>query len=227
MTVERPIFTMARAMLDLQCQSNNAAKPDWLENPPPYLRAASQEACEMIEHYGWKWWKKQVPDLPQAVMEVVDISLFYWSDIIIANKGDLDASAQAIESAVTSFQYASKMVVTFDGVDYDIAETDTVRKMELISGLAVARRTSLPLLLSVMQDLGMTFESLFKLYVGKSALHCFRIDNGYKDGSYIKIWSGREDNEYLTDIINRSALDETLYDNVISGLSKDYQKFAK
>ena len=30
----------------------------------------------------------------------------------------------------------------------------------------------------------------------------FRQDKGYKEGTYQKIWNGREDNEYLVEIID-------------------------
>ena len=48
----------------------------------------------------------------------------------------------------------------------------------------------------------MSFDELFKQYVGKNVLNFFRQDNGYKDGSNIKQWHGREDNEHLSDLLN-------------------------
>ncbi|MFT7292895.1 MAG: hypothetical protein ACI87Q_000741, partial [Pseudohongiellaceae bacterium] len=33
------------------------------------------------------------------------------------------------------------------------------------------------------------------------AYNFFRQDHGYKDGSYIKIWQGQEDNVHLVDIL--------------------------
>jgi hypothetical protein len=44
------------------------------------------------------------------------------------------------------------------------------------------------------------FETLYVAYVGKNVLNFFRQDNGYKDGSYIKEWDGREDNEHLVEL---------------------------
>jgi hypothetical protein len=35
---------------------------------------------------------------------------------------------------------------------------------------------------------------LYRLYVGKNILNQFRQDHGYKEGSYIKVWNGEEDN---------------------------------
>ena len=41
---------------------------------------------------------------------------------------------------------------------------------------------------------GLDLETLYRLYVGKNILNQFRQDNGYKDGSYIKVWATEEDN---------------------------------
>jgi hypothetical protein len=41
---------------------------------------------------------------------------------------------------------------------------------------------------------GLNLDTLYRLYVGKNILNQFRQDHGYKDGSYIKIWDGEEDN---------------------------------
>ena len=34
----------------------------------------------------------------------------------------------------------------------------------------------------------------------KNVLNFFRQDNGYKDGSYIKLWDGKEDNQHLVEL---------------------------
>ena len=41
---------------------------------------------------------------------------------------------------------------------------------------------------------GLNLDALYTLYVGKNILNKFRQDHGYKEGSYIKIWNGEEDN---------------------------------
>jgi hypothetical protein len=37
--------------------------------------------------------------------------------------------------------------------------------------------------------------------VGKNVLNFFRQDNGYKEGTYVKNWDGREDNEHLSELV--------------------------
>jgi hypothetical protein len=52
---------------------------------------------------------------------------------------------------------------------------------------------------------GLDLESLYKLYVGKNILNQFRQDNGYKDGSYIKIWGGEEDNVVMKRVLEENS----------------------
>jgi len=71
------------------------------------------------------------------------------------------------------------------------------------------------------------FDALYTAYVGKNVLNFFRQDNGYKDGSYIKNWSGREDNEHLVEVI--ASLDhgaESFAEQVYDALESRYKEFA-
>ena len=43
--------------------------------------------------------------------------------------------------------------------------------------------------------------------MGKNVLNFFRQDNGYQDGSYRKLWAGKEDNEHLVEVV--AELDHT------------------
>ncbi len=46
------------------------------------------------------------------------------------------------------------------------------------------------------------FNSLYQGYVGKNVLNFFRQDHGYKSGTYVKLWVGREDKEHLLELID-------------------------
>jgi hypothetical protein len=50
---------------------------------------------------------------------------------------------------------------------------------------------------------GLNLNALYQLYVGKNILNKFRQDHGYKDGSYIKIWNGKEDNVAMQGILDK------------------------
>ena len=60
----------------------------------------------------------------------------------------------------------------------------------------------------MLSDCGMDWTSLFRQYIGKNVLNMFRQDHGYKAGTYIKIWDGREDNEHLVEILELAELND-------------------
>ena len=69
------------------------------------------------------------------------------------------------------------------------------------------------------------FEDLYSAYVGKNVLNFFRQDNGYKEGSYIKNWAGREDSEHLVELVE--ALDKDAVDfadRVYNALEQRYRE---
>ncbi|MDZ7827129.1 MAG: dUTP diphosphatase [Gammaproteobacteria bacterium] len=55
---------------------------DWRERDFAYYRAVWVECAELLDHFGWKWWKKQTPDADQVRLELVDIWHFGLSMLI-------------------------------------------------------------------------------------------------------------------------------------------------
>ncbi|MCV2885159.1 dUTP diphosphatase [Aestuariibacter sp. AA17] len=208
-------------MLTLQDNMNKKVNSEWLTAGYNYLRAAMIESVEGIEHHGWKWWKAQSKDLPQLQMELVDIWHFALSAIIIDFDGDLNQSANQIAEQLSS-QYAE---VTFDGKPYAFREADIVDNLQLLAGLCAARRFDVPLFVHIVEQADLSSDELFRQYVGKNVLNFFRQDNGYKEGSYIKVWHGREDNEHLVEVLSELDINDKDYaDKVYHGLSARYPK---
>jgi hypothetical protein len=59
--------------------------------------------------------------------------------------------------------------------------------------------------------------------VGKNTLNRFRQHNGYKDGTYIKIWNGLEDNEVLFKILADIKPEQTsVAEHIYSELKNHY-----
>jgi NTP pyrophosphatase (non-canonical NTP hydrolase) len=187
--------TQARAMLTLQSRMNARVNPKWVEAAYPYLRAVVVEGAEAMEHRGWKWWKQQSCDLEQLQMELVDIWHFILSHLLLEHDGDEEAALREVLDAGEADS------VHFDGREIGFASLDLVGKLELCIGLAVARRVSLPLFAALLADCEMNWQDLYGQYVGKNVLNMFRQDHGYKEGSYRKLWGGREDNEHLVEIL--------------------------
>ena len=56
-------------------------------------------------------------------------------------------------------------------------------------------------------------------------LNFFRQDNGYQDGSYIKDWQGKEDNEHLVELMAElDSSQDDFSDLVYDALDKRYRK---
>jgi len=112
-------------------------------------------------------------------------------------KGD---QAKAATEMLTELQRA-ETTLTFDAREYALAQMTLLQRLDLLVGLAAAERTSLALFGMLLADCGMRWTDLFRQYLGKNVLNMFRQDHGYKTGTYLKIWHGREDNEHLVEVL--------------------------
>lgn len=187
-------------MLEMQEQMNARVRPDWLRAGFPFLRAVVIEGAEAMEHHGWKWWKTQEKDLPQLQMELVDIWHFTLSAFIVWSDGDIALAAREIFDS----HQAGDTEIVFDGMEYDLSRMQFLDRLELLIGLSSARRANVPLFGALLADCGLTWQDLFRQYVGKNTLNFFRQDHGYNDkpAAYRKTWAGREDNEHLVEIMS-------------------------
>ncbi|WP_369797778.1 hypothetical protein [Microbulbifer sp. HZ11] len=68
------------------------------------------------------------------------------------------------------------------------------------------------------------FHSLTHSIIRKTSPHNqLRQDYGYKDGSYVKTWEGREDNEHLAEIVQSlDATAENFSDQLYEALKRRY-----
>lgn len=209
-----------KLMLDLQNKMNNVIDSDWVNKGWDFMRASALEGGEAVEHHGWKWWKAQKPNIPQLQMEIVDIWHFILSNYIQRNKGDILKSLNMIE---TDLVYGERFV-TFDSKEYDLKKLTLLEKLDLLIGLSCSKRVELGVFFSIANDSGLTKEDLFKQYIQKNVLNIFRQDFGYKEGTYIKIWNGLEDNEHLVEI--SSGFDHKnsdYYSNIYKSLETRYK----
>ena len=155
--------------------------------------------------------------MAQLRMELVDIWHFILSTVIQNTRGSIRFAAIEMISEL------SQKSVQFDNQHYILAKMSLLEKLDLLVGLSAAKRTSLALFNSLLSDCGMSWVELFKQYTGKNVLNIFRQDYGYKAGTYIKIWNGREDNEHLVellDIIDLSA--DNVHDELYQTLKSRY-----
>ena len=196
-------------MLELQDAMNSKVNADWRNAGYEWYRAIWMESSEMLEHYGWKWWKKQHADVMQVKLEVVDIVHFALSIRLV--QGDEQGSA---------------LDAIAEGIAADFAEpnaTDDIKtSIELLAKETLSNQGAhFSIIAGVMDHLAMPFDELHEIYVGKNVLNMFRQDNGYKEGHYIKTWHGREDNEHLADILKQLDSDSTSFKSDIYTALKD------
>ena len=152
-------------------------------------------------------------------MELVDIWHFALSAIIIEFKGDISLSATTIAQQLEQ----NENTVMFDGVEYAFTSQHILDNLELMAGLCAAKRFSVPLFIKIVEQAEMDSNELYRQYVGKKVLNFFRQDHGYKEGTYIKEWHGREDNEHLVDVLGELDISGAQYsDDVYKGLAARY-----
>ena len=179
------------------------------------------EAAEAIEQHGWKWWKKQEKDLPQLQMELIDIWHFLLSQILLSQGGSETAALLMLNEQLETIEDSNH--VDFDGKSYNLSTMDLLEQIELLIGISAARRIELSVFASIMSNCEMGWTELYCQYVGKNVLNFFRQDHGYKDGSYQKMWNGREDNEYLVEVMaDLDPSDAEYEDKLYSALRNHY-----
>lgn len=192
--MQAPTAGMLAAMLELQASMNQKIDHDWLAKRHAYLRAVLVEATEALEHYGWKWWKKQSPDIAQLRIEMIDIWHFVLSEYLLRASGD----KQAAVAALLAEWHGD--VVEFDGTRYALDRLDLREQLELLAALAAVRRLCMPLVARLFIACDLPPSALFRDYVSKNVLNHFRQDRGYKTGTYKKTWDGAEDNVHMAEI---------------------------
>lgn len=175
-----------QTMLEMQDAMNSRVNPQWRLAKSEWYRAIWTECAEMLEHYGWKWWKHQTPDLDQVRLELVDIFHFAMSDYLLR-----EATSEAVVERIANELSRPGNLTDIPCAIETLAQSTIANQSMHFSEFA-----------NVMQLIGMNFDQLYRLYVGKNVLNFFRQDHGYKEGSYIKVWNGLEDNEHLTELLN-------------------------
>ncbi|MDP2561690.1 dUTP diphosphatase [Psychrobium sp. 1_MG-2023] len=199
-------------MFSMQNKLNAAINPNWIEDESQdWHCAVLVEGAEMIDHYGWKWWKHQTPDIEQVQLELVDIWHFLMSAELKRHPGI--ALESAIEQSVTQWQ---------PYFEQSTEQGEFLGLAKALVGKSAISEMAYTEFCQLMGAVDFSFADLYKWYIGKNVLNYFRQDHGYKDGSYIKVWNGREDNEHLADALNTLACDETLADNVYKYLTNVY-----
>ena len=189
---------------------NTKVHPQWSEQNFEWYRAVWIECAELMDHQGYKWWKKQEPDLEQVQLEVIDIWHFGMS-ALFANYDSANDIADAILSAWSTIENQQLSV-------HQATE-------ELAAWCLMHKSFSASHFWQLLVAVELDFDQLFVAYVGKNVLNFFRQDNGYKDGSYIKLWDGKEDNLHLVELTAELDTEaDSFREDLYNALSDRYQQ---
>lgn len=184
-------------MLALQDKLNVRINPEWRQANFPWYRAAWMEDAELLEHIGWKWWKKQDPDYAQAQLEVVDIWHFCLSFCLQAEGTDLEHVAGEIADDVAKGvmpMHDSWKRLSIGGEQAALLATVEMHATQCLANQFVSPAITLHLA----EKVGLSADQMYKQYVTKNLLNMFRQDHGYKEGTYRKVWRGLEDNQVVS-----------------------------
>lgn len=198
------------SMLELQDSMNTKVNANWQQQGFEWYRAIWVECAELLDHYGWKWWKKQTPDVEQVTLELIDIWHFGLSILLqTGSKPELIAA-----------QIQHELVI-------ETTETDFRLDLErFVAATLTDKQFHVALFGKLMAGVNLSFDDLYRGYVGKNVLNFFRQDHGYKDGSYRKHWfDGREDNEHLVEALQQlDASSHNFKDELYKALEARYQR---
>ena len=212
-------------MLRMQDEMNKMVAEDWRTRGFAWHRAIYIEAGEFLEHLGtWKWWKKGSPDMAQAKMELVDIWHFALSMMMVQANHSIDLDTLAASIATRLQGYCRETDLVTDENAFSRAEIVSFcnEQVDRLVAIAGDRGFNLSAFVNLLGLCSMDFDSLFRSYVGKNMLNRFRQSNGYKEGTYIKIWAGEEDNVHLERILSGLPTDESLPFALYSSLESTY-----
>lgn len=193
-------------MLELQDKFNDKVALKWREKNFDFINAMLLEGGEGINSLAWKWWKKADDDMDNFKVEMIDVWHFLMSQL---------------QTKYSNHYLAEKFAETFDDafLGFSDIKTDTQRLCYDVLSIRFGENPDdsendmIFSLFTIMKGYcGIkTVDDLYNAYIVKNVLNKFRQDNGYKDGSYIKIWDGEEDNVHAYSIISslNSPVDDT------------------
>jgi dimeric dUTPase (all-alpha-NTP-PPase superfamily) len=219
-------------MLLLQQELNDATNGEGWEKgttkngkPIDWKRCTYLECAELIESYPWKHWKNidAQPDYANIKIEAVDIWHFIMSqgleDYKMQDLGSIETLAATI-NVLPNFQTFTAELTPTAKDHY--AQIEVVEHLMKTLFCGEPTEKLMEAFIDVALQSGLNLDALYSLYVGKNILNKFRQDHGYKEGSYIKMWNGKEDNVIMQHILENN--DDITPEGLYQALESAYPK---
>ena len=211
-------FKNYKRIVELQHQFNLDVFPDYLDKKLNWNNAIIAESGELLDSLGYKWWKKQVPDMDNVKVETIDLLHFVVSeqiDLAYNSKNSIGSSIDIVASTMEDF-FEEKD--TYEEFNFDCSLNN------LVDMLNYDQYDRFFILKQMFKKLEMNNEDVYLAYIVKNCLNQFRQNNGYKYGSYIKNWNDKEDNVVAYALANIIGAKENLFDELHESLNLYYNK---
>lgn len=167
-----------------------------------WQRCIYMETAELIDSYPWKHWKAidAKADMENARVELVDIWHFLLSLVL-----EHHSEEEAKELLMNAYLQQQATIASV----HDNSVMEQIKVFEELMRQALQQETQLlPLAVTFFQACEvaeLSFNHLYEIYMAKNVLNKFRQDHGYKEGTYIKDWNGKEDNVVMFEVIAESS----------------------
>ncbi|MDD5716345.1 MAG: dUTP diphosphatase [Sulfuricurvum sp.] len=197
-------------MLELQQKLNDATNgTGWekgLTNQGKTInwrRCIYMESAEMIDSFGWKHWKSiaQPTDYANLQIEIVDVWHFVMSLVLefTHNNGaeTVEELAKRMAQTPEYQKINTPLPLSFGTDDALMIKIENVMRLSLIPVSPEMIGALIEEFFELAHLGALNITQLYRLYVGKNILNQFRQDHGYKEGTYLKIWNGEEDNAVM------------------------------
>ncbi|KPI87591.1 deoxyuridine triphosphatase putative dUTP diphosphatase [Leptomonas seymouri] len=210
------------SLAELQDGLNTMIDPFWrsTRSLDDWGLAITMESTELLDSYPWKWWKNvnATPDLANVRIELVDIFHFSLSGAMLLRSmpeySVPEVSRKPLKEVMRTFCPSKEYASDAHGVlFFPLSDTqNAIASFRNVIQLSNAYRFDIitESIIFAAEDMGF---NLVAYYVAKHTLNCIRQLGGYKDGSYVKVNNGIEDNVLLHDCIKDFSLDDVLDDN--------------
>jgi len=192
-----------------------------------WKRCIYMECAELIDSFNWKHWKdiEKPIDWENAVIEIVDIWHFIISLVLEDGKINRGKGINRIVRDVTDVQGFDR----FTQEPYSIKEAQSA---EIINDIEKIIHETTDFKIDIYDSLlknyfalslkcGVNLKVLYRYYIAKNVLNGFRQNHGYKEGTYKKVWDGKEDNVVMLEILDTKPFGA---DELYKELEKAYKK---
>ena len=213
----------------LQNSFNSKVDKEWFKKDFDWDTAIYVETAEAIDSLDWKWWKKGSNNLVNLEIELVDIYHFLIGKVIAElefDKNKLESHFLANIGFINAFEFKKdENIIDFSKKENLLQYVKQLRIFgSYFSNVSPNILLHLTNFFNLWYQTGNGIIDLLKKYRAKNALNFLRQHNGYKEGTYIKIWNGKEDNEFVWEYIKDKELTENFLDDLYKELTIYYKE---